>query len=238
MRPWEAVVPAADRELYARTGLGARRPLGRRPALLIVDVVESWTGSRRLEREAAVEEYTTACGPSAWDALPRIRELLDACRAAGLPIVFSRGDVEDKPFVGDSTKRIKSEAEARRIAAAPIPEIVAPQDGEYVLCKAKASAFFGSTLLTYLVQRGVDSLIVCGTSTSGCVRATVTDAQSYGHTVFVVEECTFDRSELLHLVNLFDMNAKYADVVTLGEMLGLLAEHVNGTRATPEAAAR
>ena len=238
MRPWEAIVPAEDRDLYAKTGLGAKRQLGSRPALLIVDVIESWTGSQGLDRFAAVEEYKTACGPAAWDALPKIRTLLDACRAARLPIIFSRGDVEDKPFVGDSTKRVKSEAEARRIAAAPIPDIIAPQDGEYVLCKAKASAFFGSTLPTYLVQRGVDSLIVCGTSTSGCVRATVTDAQSYGYTVFVVEECTFDRAEILHLVNLFDMNAKYADVVTLAEALDALQAHTSGAMTTTEALTR
>ncbi|MCC6177312.1 MAG: isochorismatase family protein [Chloroflexi bacterium] len=226
MRPWQAIVPAEDRDLYTRTGLGARRSFGARPALLIVDVIESWTGSRPMDRDAAVEEYKTACGPSAWEALPNIRTLLDACREANVPIVMTRGDVEDKPFVGDSTKREKSADEARRIAAAPIPEIIAPREGEYVLCKAKASAFFGTTLPTYLVQRGVDTLIVAGTSTSGCVRATVTDAQSYGYTVFLVEECTFDRSDFLHLANLFDINAKYADVITLDEALAAISQHV------------
>jgi nicotinamidase-related amidase len=228
MRPWEAVVPAADREIYARSGLGSRRPFGKRPALLVVDVVESWTGSGPKDVVEAIDEYKTACGRSAWEALPRIRQLLDGAREAGLPIVFTKADPDEKAYVGDATKRLKSSDEARAIRSAPFPQMIAPRPGEYVLEKAKASAFFGTSLPTYLIQRGVDSLIVAGTATSGCVRATVLDGHSYGYAVFVVEECVFDRSEFLHAVNLFELDAKYADVIRLDEALACLGQAGDG----------
>ncbi len=92
-----------------------------------------------------------------------------------------------------------------------------------MIVKAKPSAFFGTPLPIYLRTLGVDTLLVCGTSTSGCVRATVVDGFSHGYHVFVVEDGCFDRSEFSHRVNLFEMNAKYADVITLDEALGYLS---------------
>ncbi|MBI4491595.1 MAG: isochorismatase family protein [Chloroflexi bacterium] len=219
MRRWEEAIPAFDREVYERGGLGAPRPFGRHPALLIVDVVESWTGTKRQNVLEAIDEYRTACGESAWEALPRIQELLEACRAAGLPIVYTRGDPDEKATVGDSTKRAKQAEEIRRIHQAGISKLIAPRSGEFVLVKPKASAFFGTPLSTYLTQQGVDCLLVAGTSTSGCVQATVTDGHSHGYKVFVVEECVFDRSDFLHNVYLFNMNAKYADVISLEQAL-------------------
>ena len=84
---------------------------------------------------------------------------------------------------------------------------------------ARASAFFGTHLITYLLSKGVDSLLVAGTTTCGCVRGTVLDGYSYGFPVFVVEECVFDRSRTSHLVNLYEMNSKYATVIELAEAL-------------------
>ena len=86
--------------------------------------------------------------------------------------------------------------------------------------KTKASAFFGTPLREVLHDLNVDSLFVCGTTTSGCVRATIVDAFSHGLKCFLVEEGTFDRFELSHLVNLWDINAKYADVITVDEAVG------------------
>ena len=232
MRSWEAIVPEADRAVYAKAGLGRRRPFGKRPALLVADVVESWIGSKPMDVADAIDEYKTACGQSAWEALPRIRQLLDACRRLELPIVFTKGEPAEKVLLGNATKRVLDSAEeARRIHSAPFPEIVRPLPGEYQLTKARASAFFGTALPTYLIQRGVDTLIVVGTATSGCVRATVLDGHSYGFTVFVVEECVFDRSQFLHAVNLFEMDAKYADVVPLDEALALLDEYADSALA-------
>jgi maleamate amidohydrolase len=97
--------------------------------------------------------------------------------------------------------------------------MIRPRDGEFVVRKARASAFFGTHLITYLVRKNIDCLLVTGTSTCGCVRGTVLDGYSFGYPVFLVEECVFDRSRTSHLVNLLEMNAKYASVIQLAEAL-------------------
>ena len=97
--------------------------------------------------------------------------------------------------------------------------MIKPRDKEFVVRKARASAFFGTHLITYLVRKNIDCLLIAGTSTCGCVRGTVLDGYSFGYPVFVVEECVFDRSRTSHLVNLFEMNAKYASVIQLAEAL-------------------
>jgi nicotinamidase-related amidase len=101
---------------------------------------------------------------------------------------------------------------------------IAPQDGDIVILKDKPSVFFGTPLMSYLHELQVDTLLVAGTTTSGCVRATVVDAFSYNFKVAVVEECVFDRGQTSHKVNLFDMQAKYADVVPLEAALSYLDE--------------
>lgn len=100
---------------------------------------------------------------------------------------------------------------------------IAPRPGDIIIEKNKPSVFFGTLLASYLVDLHADSLIVCGTTTSGCVRATVVDAFSYNYKVTVVTEATFDRGEASHWVNLFDMDHKYADVTPLSEVLGQLS---------------
>ena len=104
-----------------------------------------------------------------------------------------------------------------------------PAPDDVVFRKERASAFFGTPLIAHLNQKGIDSLIVCGESTSGCVRASVVDAYSYGFHVSIVEECVFDRSELSHKVNLFDLHHKYADVMKLAEVLA----HLGGLAGRP-----
>jgi len=101
-----------------------------------------------------------------------------------------------------------------------IKEELAPMPGDLVIHKERASAFFGTPLIAHLRQRGVESLVICGESTSGCVRASTVDAYSYAFHCVVVEECTYDRSLLSHKVNLFDLHHKYADVMHVEEVIG------------------
>ena len=100
-----------------------------------------------------------------------------------------------------------------------IQEELAPAPGELIIRKESASAFFGTPLIAHLTQLGIQTLIVCGESTSGCVRATAVDAYSHGFHVVLVEECCFDRSIISHKVNLFDMHHKYADVMHVDEVV-------------------
>jgi len=98
-----------------------------------------------------------------------------------------------------------------------IPDMIGPRPGELVIQKTKPSGFFGTPLASYLIGLGVDTVLVTGTTTSGCVRATVIDAFSHNFRTLVVEEAVFDRGELSHKINLFDMHSKYADVISMEE---------------------
>ena len=107
-------------------------------------------------------------------------------------------------------------------AAYEIKSDFEPQPGDVIVRKQRASIFYGTALLAYLIQLGVNTVIVCGESTSGCVRASVVDAYSHGFHVVVVEECCFDRYLLTHKINLFDLHHKYADVMHLEDVVSRL----------------
>lgn len=224
MRPWEAFIPEEERRVFAKAGFGARQRFGARPVLLVVDVVLSFTGTAPRPVIEAIDEFDTSCGDSAWATLPRIARLIAAARAAGRPVVYTRGDPSSKFHCGDTVKGFDDPAQLERLYGAPIHPDVAPLEGEFVLRKTKASAFFGTPLATYLAHAGADCVLVCGTSTSGCVRATAVDAWSNGYPTFVVEDACFDRSRFFHLATLFDLNAKYADVITLEEAIERLGQ--------------
>jgi len=220
---WQTVFPEFDRSVYERARFGGKQEFGVAPALIVVDVVESFTGSSRRDVLSSIDEYRTSCGEQAWDRLDNIATVIETCRRSGVPVVYTKGSVRDKSFCGDSVKGTEP-SEIAKIYGSPIASGVAPTATEYVLEKTKASAFFGTPLAAYLHKLKVDSLLICGTSTSGCVRATVVDAFSNNYSVFVVEEGVFDRSGFSNAVNLFEMNAKYASVVTLAQTLSYLLE--------------
>jgi nicotinamidase-related amidase len=223
-RWWEELFPPEERAVYQATHRGHTQPRGRRPALLVVDVTRAFCGEKGQSLAEAVRGWPTACGPAAWEAIPHIHRLLDAGRACGIPVVFTTALPGADRIYGGTVKG-ESGAMGSPMAwpgAQDIPEEIAPRPGELVLAKPKASAFFGTPLLAYLHRQQVDSLVVCGTTTSGCVRATVVDGFSWGYPVVVVEEAVFDRSRISHGVNLFEMHAKYADVVTVDEAVAWL----------------
>lgn len=218
---WKTVVPERDRQILERADFGGREAWGRRPALLIVDVVRSFTGTKPQDVLEAIKEYNTSCGDTAWDTLPRMRRVLDAARQARIPVIYTKGDPDYKAICGGSVKNEDADR-ARRLHSTPIADEIAPHDGEFVIRKTKASAFFETPLTIYLVRQGIDSLIVMGTSTSGCVRATVVDGQSHGYPVFVVSDGCFDRSSFMHDVTLYDLSIKYATVVTVADTIEFL----------------
>jgi nicotinamidase-related amidase len=145
-----------------------------------------------------------------------------AARAAGIPVIHTTHDdlTQSKRSNLSATKRLWRDADPAWEHAF-FPEL-APEGDELVIRKASAGAFFGTPLVAHLVQMGVNQLVVCGNSTSGCVRTSVVDGFMYGFRVAVVEDGVFDRNWLSHKVNLFDMNSKYADVIFLEEALGYL----------------
>lgn len=229
MREWQEFFPEEERKIYEKAGYKGVQPFGRKPALLIIDVILGFTGTRPMEIMEAIEEFPTSCGKAAWEALPKIQQLLHACREAEIPVVYSTSDPSFKAAFGNATKRSVEAVDYEQLGM-QFPEMIRPREGEYIVRKARASAFFGTHLITYLVRQGVDCLLVTGTSTCGCVRGTVLDGYSYGFPVFLVEECVFDRSRTSHLVNLFEMNSKYATVITHAEAM----DYVRGLRKKTE----
>jgi nicotinamidase-related amidase len=213
MRRWEAIFSEQDRAVIKKAGFGARQEFGERPALLIIDANKAFVGSQPRPILESLEESNTSCGASAWEAIEHIRRLLGVCRAKGIPVFFTTLDIATVRTCGGPTKTIdKFDLELQEIVDA-----VRPLVSELIIRKTKASGFFGTPLLSCLRNLRIDCLLIAGVTTSGCVRATVIDAFSHNFTVFVVEECTFDRFELSHLVNLWDMDAKYASVISIGE---------------------
>jgi nicotinamidase-related amidase len=235
MKEWQKIFPEEEREIYDRAGYKGKPLFGRNPALLIIDVITAFTGTKPMDIMDAIDEFPTSCGKVAWQALPKIRKLLHACREVRVPVVYSTSDPDFKAAFGNATKR-KVKSVDYEDAGMQFPEMVKPLDSEFIVRKARASAFFGTHLITYLVQKNVDTLLVTGTTTCGCVRGTVLDGYSYGLPVFVVEECVFDRSRTSHLVNLFEMNSKYASVIPLAEAMGYIQGL--GRKSAVKAAAR
>lgn len=187
---------------------------GQAPALICVDIVRSFVGEPGRSLSEAIAEWPPACGPAAFESLPHVAKLIAASRGAGIPIVHLRPGAENARFFGDTVKGELVEFVNSRPGAVEFVPEATPSAGEMVIAKPKASGFFDTPLGNYLRRIGVDSVLVAGTTTSGCVRATVVDSFSWGFATFVVEEATFDRSPLSAAVSLYEMNARYADVIT------------------------
>lgn len=233
-KPWWAeLFDGEEGRVYARHFGGDVRPLGQRPAVLVIDVVRSFTGERGQTLEESAAEWQTSCGPNAWTAMPYLRQIVRLAGQQHWPLIYTTGQPGSAALYGGTVKRERDSM--KRPDAQDIPDEIKPPADALVLAKPKASAFFQTPLLTYLIRRGVDSLIVTGTTTCGCVRATVVDGHSHGYPVFVVEDAVFDRARLSHGVSLFEMNAKYADVITterltgMAEAAGQVAEGLRGT---------
>jgi maleamate amidohydrolase len=219
MKEWMKAVPPAELAHYQRIGMLSSLPPGARMALIVVDVTYGFCGYEGLSLEDAIKDFSTACGPAAWEAMPRVAELIETFRGKSLPIVYTYPDTNAQSFTGRVGKSGKREWPARYN---DFPDSIAPQRGDWVMGKAKASGFFNTPLSIFLTREHIDTVVICGVSTSGCVRATTVDASSHGFNTFVVDDCCFDRSYFAHCANLFDMHAKYSTVLSLDEIQSLL----------------
>lgn len=201
-----------DAEIYRRQGIGNPLGFGKYPALINVDFVNSfndadWFGGGNID-----------------DAVKRTVGLLDAARRNNIPVVFTRVIYADD---GSNTGVFVEKAPglAKLTASHPMSQVVPelePIDGELIVDKTEASAFFGTGLAAWLTYRSVDTVIVTGATTSGCVRATVVDACAHNFRPIVAEDCVGDRAMGPHEANLFDMGRKYADVMPRDEIVAVL----------------
>jgi len=220
---WQRLLSDRDRALVESAGFGQRVGFGSEPALLVIDVQNYMVGPP----SGSAHLYPSACGAQAQRALAALPALIAAARERGVPVIYTRNEYRrDGADMGVyRRKRGMPTTEGWCLAGsegARIHEAVAPAPEDIVLSKSKPSAFFGTPLLALLVDRGVDTVIVTGGSTSNCVRASAVDAASNNLRTIVVADCVFDRFEISHLTALFDLDRQYADVVTLDAALAQL----------------
>jgi maleamate amidohydrolase len=229
---WDEFLTSQDKALAANQ---PRKPFGfgKVPALLLIDLYKMAFGPKPEEILESVKRVPSSCGMAAWDSVPHIKKLVAVARGARIPVVFSTGSDERESGIASWAERGRETGSRRSSWNELSGELfstrfeilneLAPLPGEVLIPKSAPSVFFGTPLLSYLNSLKVDTIITCGESTSGCVRATVVDGRSYSYRMIVVEECVFDRTQASHAINLFDMNEKYADVVPISKVLEYLS---------------
>jgi len=248
-RVWDAFLTEQDKAHLAASPPTRRRGFGRKAAVLSVDNYRKALGDKPEPLLEAIRTWPACTGLAGWEAADRVAELLSVARTAGVPVIHLTGLPQEESHIpawgaalggrhtrdGDTPEQL--DRYQRRFdfidQAAPLP-------GEVVLKKTAPSGFFGTPLLAHLVAAGIDTLIVCGEAVSGCVRATVTDGCSNRLHMIVVEECVYDRHEATRAINLFDIDQKYGDVVSLAEAIEWLnaqreagvVDSVNGSAVT------
>jgi len=206
------VVPDDDREtMVDRAGYGGSIELGESVAVLVVDMTCEFVKDR----------YPNGHSKTAEPALNSINRLLECARESGIRAYFSRALPGRHPVErgrwGDSITAEHDQSEVKQMTQ--LADSLSPTDDDVVFEKHKPSMFFGTQLESMLTYQGVDTVIVTGMTTSGCVRATVIDAFSYNYRIAIPKECVADRSQISHEINLFDMDMKYGDVCELNTLL-------------------
>jgi nicotinamidase-related amidase len=213
MNPMEGLrtaMAAVDAYYKERGIFQGRFGFGQAPALVVIDMAYGWTdpayagGSARLD-----------------GAVAAIARLLPAARSKSVPIVYTTSPFSDKPQLKSAADFSPNYRKWDR-RACDIDERLRPLPDEYVVYKEHASAFAGTALVGHLIERRVDTLLITGCSTSACVRATATDAKSCGLRPVIIREAVEDRSEIAHEWTLFDIQARFADVVGVEEVLAYL----------------
>ena len=222
MKPWDGIISAEEQKAYNAAGFGRSSGIGKRPALLIIDVQYRTIGTVSKPFWESIKEFPTSCGEVGWNAMRKIQVLLAEFRANGWPVLY--------PHVAPKNKATDGGRLAAKVPAImnipekgyEFPAEIAPREGDVLLPKKHPSAFFATPLASHLIDLQADTLVVTGCTTSGCVRGSVVDAFAYNFRALVPWDAVYDRSATSHAVNLFDMASKYADVGSTDEILGML----------------
>ena len=223
MKPWDGIISEEEQKAYNAAGFGRPSGIGSRPALLIIDVQYRTIGTSPKPFWESIKEFPTSCGEIGWNAMHNIAVLLAEFRRNNWPVLYPH--VALKNVATDGGRLAQKVPAIMNIAERgyEFPPEIAPWPGDVLIPKKHPSAFFATPLVSHLIDLGVDTLVVTGCTTSGCVRGSVVDAFAYNFRVLVPSDCVYDRSATSHAVNLFDMASKYADVGTSREILDKLA---------------
>ena len=206
MAIWEDLIPESDMKPFQRGGMGGISGFGKRPALLVVDMTYAF-----------VDERYPLGSPTGPDAAKAIKRLLELARPKGVPIIYTAPTPFERA-VDKGRWKTTDDPMMRSPEAYEIWPEIAPAPEDVVIVKGKPSAFFGTDLVSKLNFFDIDTTIITGMVTSGCVRATAVDAFSYNYYVIIPEECVADRSQISHKVSLFDIHMKYGDVLPLSQV--------------------
>ncbi len=209
-----------EKARLAHGSFGGRVGMGQRPVLLAIDVQNYMVGPP----EGSTDNYPSACGPAAQQAIERLASLLQCARDCAIPVIYTklqlRRDGSDMGIYRYKRELVAADGWCwEGTHGAEIVDEIAPTDHDQVLVKKKFSAFFGTPLLSILIDKHIDTVVITGGSTSNCVRATAVDSASFNFRTIIVDDCVFDRFDISHRVALLDLDRQYADVMDSGSVL-------------------
>jgi len=216
---WEAFFTAQDREHQKLVGKQGLFGFGESPCVLVIDDYYSVLGFERLPLLESMKLWPHSCGLEGWEAIDKTVELIASAREYGVPVIYVRGLKDKLPQKGSRAWRNREDTDRPDMPrewldrAGDIVDEIKPLPGDAIIYKAAPSAFNGTPLLKHLISNRIDTVIACGETVSGCVRATVTDGSTFGFKMGLVAECSFDRTQASYWMSLFDMHQKYADVI-------------------------
>ena len=221
-RIWDKYISKRDQGVFNAAGFGQSAGFGERPVLMVIDVNYAFCGDRREPILDSIKRWKLSCGEVAWDALPILVKLIKTAHIKEIPVIYTtgysrtdkwdRGSWSWKNPRGENLKHSEPAPKTNRDGNDIMDEIT-PNPQDIVVWKQKPSAFHEAPTMSYLNLLKADTVIIAGTTTSGCVRATAVDAFSHNFHVSVIEDGCFDRSDVSHAITLLDLHAKYADVV-------------------------
>jgi len=234
MEIWESLLSEHDRKVlsgwkrtpYRLSGLGDH------PALVVIDIQKTAVGEDRPIYEQQ-DRYPLGCGNFAWAAIRKLQKLIPAARAAGIPVIHTCSLTRPELHLPRSDK---SSGYSFLNPLSQFQPEVAPEPQDVIIEKQGPSFFFGTPAHQILHHLGVETLLIAGTSTSGCIRASILDAIQYMYRVNVIADCVFDRIELSHKANLFDLWFKYCDLITASDALAFFEKFKakgTGSKAAP-----
>jgi nicotinamidase-related amidase len=221
-KPWDGIISEAEQKAYHAAGFGRPSGIGKRPALLIIDVQYRTIGTTPKPFWESIKEFPSSCGDVGWNAMRNIALLLAEFRRNQWPVLYPHVAPKNKATDGGRLAQKMPSLMTIPEKGYEFPAEIAPREGDVLLPKKHPSAFFATPLASHLIDLQADTLVVTGCTTSGCVRGSVVDAFAFNFRSLVPHDAVYDRSATSHAVNLFDMASKYADVGTTAEVLEML----------------
>jgi maleamate amidohydrolase len=225
---WDSLLTETDREVIRLGGSGKPRGMGSRPAVMVIDPQYNYVGEDAPILES-IKKWPSSGGAIAWKAIRQAKRIVDKAHEIGVPVIYTR-QVQKKTVQFDGFQRKAARDTSTYLEGhkgTEIVEEIAPLPQDLVIDKSYASVFFGTPLISYLIAMKVDSLILTGGSTGGCVRATAVDGITRNFNVTLVQDALFDRIEASHKVALLDFWMKYGDVMETEEVLRYLDSLAN-----------